>query len=257
MTVSTLPAASPDVPAEDRAWGAWASIGWVIAAEGIRGAVDFAMDHSALPALAQHAYCWRVVLISLSWATPLAVLALAVRLRSSAFGPYVAWARPRLAWVAIALAVGLALQVAGHGLPYVLTGSVSDSFPIQDYRAHVAAGASPWRYVLLYWPAAIYAPLVEETTYRGFLWRGIAASRLGNAGALWLTSLFFALVHYRYFIQDGTFIPAAFAGPLIFGLAFGWIRRRSGSTIASMLAHSVANVALNVGTVLAVTLGWP
>jgi hypothetical protein len=257
MTVSTLPAASPDVRAEDRVWGAWASIGWVIAAEGVRDAVDFAIDHSALSALAQHGYGWRVVVISLSWATPLAVLALAIRLRNSAIGPYLGWVRPRAAWIVLALAVGLALQVAGHGLPYVLTGGVSDSFPVEDFRAHVAAGASSWRYVLLYWPAAIYAPLVEETTYRGFLWRGLAASRLGNAGALWLTSLFFALVHYRYYIQDGTLIPAAFVGPLIFGLAFGWLRRRSGSTFASMLAHSVANVALNVGTVLAVIFAWP
>jgi hypothetical protein len=257
VTVSTALPRSSDVPAEDRAWGAWASIAWVIAAECIRDAVDFAMAHSALSALAQHAYGWRVVVISLSWATPLVVLALAVRLRSSAFGSYVAWARPRAVWVVIALAVGLALQVAGHVLPYVLTGSVSDSLPIEDLRANVAAGASPWRYVLIYWPAAIYAPLVEETTYRGFLWRGLAASRLGNAGVLWVSSLGFALVHYEYYIQDGTFIPAAFIGPLVTGLAFGWVRRRSRSTIASMLAHSATNMALNVGTVLAVVFAWP
>ena len=257
MTVSTLRPAPAEVSTEHRAWGASASIGWGMAAEGMRNAVDFAIDRSALPALAQQHYAWHVVVISLSWATPLAVLALAVRLRSSTFAAYVAWTRPRAAWVAIALAVGLALQLAGHGLPYVLTGRVSDGFPIEDLRAHVAAGTSPWRYVLIYWPAAIYAPLVEETTYRGFLWRGLAASRLGNAGALWLSSLCFALIHYRYYIQDGTFIAAAFIGPLVTGLALGWVRRRSRSSIASMLAHSAINVALNVGTVLAVVFAWP
>jgi len=253
MTDRTLPAA----PATDRAWGALASIAWVIAAEGIRSVVDVALDQPALATLAQHVYGWRIIVISLSWATPLVVLALAVRLRSSAFAAYVAWTRPRAAWIAIALAVGLALQLIGHGLPYVLTGSASASFPIEDFHARVSAGASPWRYVLIYWPAAVYAPLVEETTYRGFLWRGLAASRLGNTGALWLTSLCFALVHYRYYIQDGTIIPAALIGPLVTGLALGWVRRRSRSTIASMLAHSATNVALNVGTVLAVVLAWP
>ena len=253
MTDRTLPAA----PATDRAWGAWASIAWVIAAEGIRGLVDVGLDHPALSGLAQNVYGWRVLLISLSWATPLAVLALAVRLRSCAWAAYVAWTRPRAVWIAIALAVGLALQIVGHGLPYLLTGSVSDSFPIEDFHALVPGGTSPWRYVLIYWPAAIYAPLVEETTYRGFLWRGLAASRLGDTGALWLTSLAFALVHYRYFIQDGTFFPAAFVGPLVTGLVLGWVRKRSRSTLASMLAHSATNVALNVGTVLAVVFAWP
>src|SRR5215468_9461238 len=95
MTAPTLSAEPSAVSAKDRAWGAWASIGWVIAAEGIRNAVDFAMDSSALNTLAEHAYGWRVIVISLSWATPLAVLALAIRLRSSAFGSYVAWTRPR------------------------------------------------------------------------------------------------------------------------------------------------------------------
>jgi membrane protease YdiL (CAAX protease family) len=256
MTVSTLPSA-PAVAAQDRAWGAWASIAWVIAAEGIRNAVDVALDQPAVSALAQHVYGGHAVVISLSWATPLAVLALAVRLRNCAFGPYVAWVRPRAAWVVLALTIGVLPEVVGHGLPYVLTGRVSDSFPIEDFHALVPAGTSPWRYVLVYWPAAIYAPLVEETTYRGFLWRGLAASRVGNTGAWLLTSLFFALVHYRYYVQDGTFILSAFLGPLISGLVFGFVRWRSRSTIASMLAHSISNVALTVGTALAVVFVWP
>ena len=41
-------------------------------------------------------------------------------------------------------------------------------------------------------------------------------------------SVFFALIHYNYYIQDGTFFPGALIGPLLFGLAFGWLRWRSG-----------------------------
>jgi membrane protease YdiL (CAAX protease family) len=41
------------------------------------------------------------------------------------------------------------------------------------------------------------------------------------------------------------------------GLLFGFVRWRSGSTIASMVTHSLSNIALNVLTVLAVMLDWP
>jgi uncharacterized protein len=93
--------------------------------------------------------------------------------------------------------------------------------------------------------------------YRGFLWRGLASSRIGNTGALIISSLFFAAVHYDYYFQNGTFIPAAFLSPLLSGLLFGWMRWRTGSTIAAMIAHATMNTALNVGTVIAVKLAWP
>jgi membrane protease YdiL (CAAX protease family) len=74
---------------------------------------------------------------------------------------------------------------------------------------------------------------------------------------LLLTSAFFAAVHYHYYIQDGRFILSPFIGLFISGLLFGFVRWRSGSTIASMITHSLSNIALNVLTVLAIMLDWP
>lgn len=63
--------------------------------------------------------------------------------------------------------------------------------------------------------------------------------------------------HRGYFIHGGRFDPGPFIGALVPGLIFGWVRWRSGSTIASMIVHSAANLALSVGTVLAVVFAWP
>lgn len=38
---------------------------------------------------------------------------------------------------------------------------------------------------------------------------------------------------------------------MLIGLILGWVRRRSGSTFVSMIAHSVFNLALGVGTLFA------
>ena len=228
-------------------WGAWASLLWVVAAEAIRALIDLGLDRAPLP---------RALLITLSWATPLIVLLVAVRIARGSFPAYCNWRWPGGAAVAVAVGTFLVAEVVLRGIPYLATGSLEDNLPVEDYRAMITPGTWPWWYVLKYWPAAILAPLVEETTYRGFLWRGLAASRLGNGGALLVSALFFAAVHYHYYIQDGQVVLGALIGPFIFALIFGFVRWRTGNTIAAMITHALGNIALNVLTVLAVMHGW-
>jgi uncharacterized protein len=98
---------------------------------------------------------------------------------------------------------------------------------------------------------------VEETTYRGFLWRGLASSRLGNAGAWLLTSLLFAAAHYDYYVVDGTIVLGPFIGEFVPGLVFGLVRWRGASTIASMIVHSASNVSHSVGILLVAVFALP
>jgi len=239
-----------------RPWGAFTTILWVVAAEGIRNLVDLGLDRSPLNALGEHNYPVHVLQITLSWIVPLLVLMVAVRLAGCGFADYFAWVRPGAGGVALAIVIFLVSEAIGRGLPWLLTGGLAANLAIEDYRTMIAPGTWPWWYVLHYWPAAVYAPFVEETTYRGFLWRGLAASRLGNGGAWLLTSVFFAAIHYRYYIQDGQFVPGPLIGAFISGLLLGFVRWRSGSTIASMITHSLSNIALSVLTVLAVMFNW-
>ncbi|HEV2630048.1 MAG TPA: type II CAAX endopeptidase family protein [Pseudolabrys sp.] len=230
----------------------WATIAFVILAEGIRDAVDLGLDSAPLQALGAAHYFWHAVIITLSWAVPIAVLVIAVRSAGGSLRDYFAWRRPRTGDVVFAIVAILLLQALGVGLVYVTTGQLG--FAADQYRADMAAGMSPWWYVLRTWPAVVYAPFVEESIYRGFLWRGLAPSRGGNFRTLLLTSLLFAGIHWRYYLQGGQFDVPAFVSPFIVGLVLGWIRWRSASTVASMIGHSLSNLCLPVGAILAASL---
>jgi membrane protease YdiL (CAAX protease family) len=82
---------------------------------------------------------------------------------------------------------------------------------------------------------AIVAPVAEELIFRGFLYRGLAASRLGIIGAIVLTSLLWSGSHF-----DRTWLGSAEIA--VAGLALGWLRWRSESTIPGIAVHSLHNI---------------
>jgi len=80
-------------------------------------------------------------------------------------------------------------------------------------------------------------PLVEEMLFRGIL-LPVAMRSLGVAGALALTSVPFALIHGPQYSWSWQHILL-----LVFvSVAFGMIRLRSGSTMASTLTHAAYNL---------------
>jgi membrane protease YdiL (CAAX protease family) len=90
---------------------------------------------------------------------------------------------------------------------------------------------------------AIVAPVAEELLFRGFLHRGFAASRLGTVGAIVLTAVVWSGLHH-----DRTWLGSA---ELVFaGVAFGWLRWRSQSTIPTIAVHIVHNIASMLPIVL-------
>lgn len=78
----------------------------------------------------------------------------------------------------------------------------------------------------------VVAPVVEEIIFRGILWK--ISEKLVSTNFAWIfTSILFALAHL-----DILHIIAVF--PL--GILFGYLRKRSGSIWAPMLAHAVNNI---------------
>ena len=116
----------------------------------------------------------------------------------------------------------------------------SDPKPAGNRITDLLEGGALWQLVLIYLLATVWAPVVEESIFRGCLFRhlrrrtGVILAGLGSA-------LVFAVLH-GYVIQ-GLFM----VGTL--GFWFALMREWRGSIVASMTAHAIHN-----GVVMAVML---
>jgi membrane protease YdiL (CAAX protease family) len=236
MTAS--PAATPP---ERRPWGVWASLAWyVLIFEIVSRIYDFLLVHSGLKPIIDQNHFFRGLSAFTAWGIQFLVLVLAVRMTRIPLPDYLAWKRPRLGYVALGIVVVLALLALKASL--IVAEGAGPAF-VREYRQAMAAGASPWWYVLHYWPAFILAPFVEESFFRGFLWRGVQ-SRLGNGAAFAITTLVFAGIHFDYWARGGVVDPSSVVEYLIFSSFYGLLRWGSGSTIVTMMVHCVDNIAV-------------
>jgi membrane protease YdiL (CAAX protease family) len=82
----------------------------------------------------------------------------------------------------------------------------------------------------------IFAPLFEESFFRGFLFEGFRQSRLGVTGAILLTSIGWALLHsLQYNIYSIIWI-------FMLGIAMGVVRVRTGSIWSTFIMHALVNI---------------
>lgn len=233
--------------ASGKPWGAWASIAWFVAAMAPWLLLVFWIKNS--PSLEDS---MGPVLGILSWAIAPVVLVIAVLVRRLSIASYMAWTVPRPSDVLIAVGAALVLIFGFGVLDYVGNGGRSIGVDADAYRQYLAAGGTPLGFLLNSYGAWICAPIVEETVFRGFLWRGLAASRLGNWGAWLLTSVFFVPSHIVDYARPVAFIPVAIAG-----LCLGLVRWRTGSSTACMITHCLYNLWTHAGAMLVVAVGWP
>jgi membrane protease YdiL (CAAX protease family) len=91
----------------------------------------------------------------------------------------------------------------------------------------------------------IAAPITEEFTVRGLIYRGWSQSFLGPVGAIVLSSILWALIHHQY---SWYYVCQIF----LVGLIFGHLRRRSSSTWLTVVTHGLFNLAVTIQTALKV-----
>lgn len=80
----------------------------------------------------------------------------------------------------------------------------------------------------------VIAPIYEEVMFRGFMWTGLAHSRLGVIGASVLTGIVFALIHFQYGWVE---LLAIF----MLALLFSYARFVSKSLLLPIALHIVNN----------------
>lgn len=197
---------------------AWFDVGDDLSATEVEGFVSHALT---------------VSLVSIA-AVPaeLAVIWLAVRLARWSFADYLALVRPERRHLLFGLGC-LAVLLPLADLSSWLAGQpVVPDFVQNLYRTARDAGTI--------WLVAIAlvgaAPLAEELVFRGFMFRGLVASRVGVAGAILIPSAIWAVMHLQY-------SPFHLVHIFIIGLLLGWLRWRAGSTTLTLILHAVINLA--------------
>ena len=90
----------------------------------------------------------------------------------------------------------------------------------------------------------IFAPLFEEMFFRGFLFRGLAASVIGSIGAIVLTTALWAMLHVQY---DTYGIATIF----VLGLFFGAARVVTGSLYVPLVLQAAAHLVATLETAIA------
>jgi membrane protease YdiL (CAAX protease family) len=234
----TIPPVSPH-------WGFWATCAWGIGVLAAFYAVQtgafvalalwWPIDAIALPtdanALASHAVVVSTMTL-VSLPATLGIIALPVRLARARLGDYLALEPIDAATIRFGLACTLGYGAAAFILGYAAGRPMLEPFVAELFRTARESGTLP----LVLIAAVIAAPLTEELLFRGFLFRGFAASRLGAVGATVVTAAIWAGIHVQY---DWFGIGEIFG----LGLLFGYLRARTGSTLTTILMHGVYGLA--------------
>ena len=226
---------------QPKPWSFWATIGWgalgailVVVAQTLL-LIPFLFARVSKPTSAEFARVaeelaadgWVLSISTL--VTALVVwlyLALLSRLRGWRMRDYLALRPLRWRSVLACTVVMLLFAVAADSLTYALGRDVVPEFMTDVFNSC----RWPW---LLFVALVVGAPVGEELMFRGFLYRGFAAS-LGVPAAIVLTSFGWAIIHMQY---DSFGIGQIF----LIGLIFGIVRHRTKSTTLTIVLHGVVN----------------
>ena len=101
--------------------------------------------------------------------------------------------------------------------------SITDKIP-QEFNRN---------FILMFLPACILGPIMEEIVIRGYFWRILELKIKSRLSILIITSLIFALFHFELYR-----LPVLFVS----GIIFGFPRFKSGRLGISIVAHIVTNI---------------
>jgi len=160
-----------------------------------------------------------------------------------------AWALVHYGWRRIARPMGTPVQHVSYGLLWLLAAlplvygcaMLLQLFDVEQEQDLVQRLREPgWQMIAIY--AIAIAPIMEELTFRGFLYAALR-QWIGRRQAIVFSALFFGIVHVQ-----GSY--AAVVPLTILGLVLALLTERTGSLRPAMVAHG----AFNLLTVLTVRL---
>ena len=209
-----------------RPWDPWATVGWSLlillawslVQAGVTVFVVFGLATNSQAELA-------AILISLPVIAGLPWLLAQVRCPPA--GDYLAYRSATTRQTVLAVAGLLLFEVVSDSLTVAIGRPLVSQFSVDFYRS------GPISLVLI--AVLICAPVGEETFFRGFLYRGLAESRLGPGMAIGLTAVAFAMLHLQYDLYEMATI-------YLIGLYIGTFRYLTGSVRLAILLHLLHNL---------------
>jgi membrane protease YdiL (CAAX protease family) len=172
-----------------------------------------------------------IILTCVSTPIQVALLFWFARLRVPSPLGYLALALPSKRDIILLVFAMIAVMAAEDGLNLLFAASVVTPFQTDIFRSARTADVLPW----LWFTVVLVAPIGEETLFRGFLFRGWQrSSSSGPLVAIGATALLWAIIHVQYDVLG-------IGQVLLVGLAFGWVRWVTGSTVSTILLHAALN----------------
>lgn len=141
----------------------------------------------------------------------------------------------RLTWSDVGWGVGAGVVgLLAAGLVALITQQIVGDFnSAAGDVAEDLRGEGPYLAVLIFAVMVMVgAPIVEEIAFRGMLFNALRKKGLGAVWTIVITAVLFSAFHFE---------PVRFFLLLPIGLAYGWVRWKTGSLGASMVAHGVNN----------------
>jgi membrane protease YdiL (CAAX protease family) len=183
------------------------------------------------------------LVIAVSTPVEVGLLALFARRTGASAADYLGLIWPRRGEVEFGVAAIVVMIIAGNALSWLLGRSLVTPFQLDIYKTASAGGWLIWLWLAI----VVLTPVGEEILFRGFLFRGWLRSPRDAFAVIGIIALLWALIHVQY---DWYTIGQIF----IFGLLLGWMRWATGSTLLTILLHSVINAEGMIETL--VDLKW-
>ncbi len=236
-------------PVAPRPWGFWATLGWSMTVMGLLLLVQVVVVVGAIvaaktrnPGLDIRSLNLESNGLLLSIATivsaPVGVglILLLIRIRRYPISQYLALKCPSMATASKWAILLLVFAASCDGFYWLVNRSIVPPFMVEAYKT---AGSLP----LLVFTLLVAAPVLEEILFRGFMFHGIACSRLGAFPAVLITAAAWAVIHVQY---DWVGMAAIFLGGILMGIA----RLKARSVILTMLLHALQNLLATIEVVV-------
>jgi membrane protease YdiL (CAAX protease family) len=132
-------------------------------------------------------------------------------------------------WKAVAfwMVVTVLFVVGSDGLSRLIGHTIVPDFWVNQLRISSSV-------LLLYLGVIFIGPVFEELLFRGFMFTGLSASGLGVPGAVFITALIWAVIHFYYDLYG-------IATIFVLGIMLGIARALTGSLYLTTVMHASIN----------------